>query len=63
MANGLKGLFEKHAEQAKDGSFESLMCQFALEVLEWKNKRRKFFLFYIGVVFIPIVLIVLEKIL
>ena len=61
MANGLKGLIEKHSEQTEDGSFESLMCQFALEMLEWKKSRWKFTLFYIGLVIVPIILIILEK--
>jgi len=33
MSNGLKGLIEKYAENADNGSFESLMCQFALDMI------------------------------
>ena len=34
MANGLQGLIKKHQEKADEGSFESLMCAFALEMFD-----------------------------
>ena len=63
MANGIKNLIEKHQEQADDGSFESLMCAFALEMLEWKGRRWKERLFFVGILLVPIVMLILDKVL
>ncbi|MHA1344975.1 MAG: hypothetical protein ACTSO3_01110 [Candidatus Heimdallarchaeaceae archaeon] len=41
MSNGLKGLIEKYAENADNGSFESLMCQFALDMIDLKKEVKE----------------------
>ena len=37
MGNGIEGLIKKHYENAEDGSFESLMCAFALDMYDVKR--------------------------
>lgn len=61
--NGIENLIQKHFDESKEDSFESMMCAFALEMLKWKKNQWKRSIFIISVVMVPIVLVVLDKIL
>lgn len=63
MANGIEDLIKKHFAKVEDGSFEGMMCAFALEMLRWKRNQWMRNLFIASVVLVPIVIVVLDKVL
>lgn len=63
MGNGIESLIKKHYEDSEEGSFESLMCAFALEMLEVKRNRWKWSLFIVSMWLVPIIVVILDKVL
>ena len=67
MSNGLKDLLEKHQQNSEDGSFESLMSAFGVEVLGRLERleagRWKTVLLVGAIAITPIVVVILDKVL